>query len=92
MSKSFSILSLRSLTLALCVVFGVGAAYAQSRLYVVNLPTDSVSVIDPVTGTTTATVGVGDQPTSPGATPDGAFVYVPSGGGAQRLGDQHRHE
>ena len=76
-SKQFFGAAMRVVTLTLfLVVFGAGAARAQTRGYVTNLLANSVSVIDPATNTVVATVPVGNRPRQVAVTPNGAFAYV----------------
>ena len=78
LSKQFFGAAMRVVALALfLVVFGAGAALAQTRGYVTNSDDDTVSVIDPSNNNTVvATVSVGDGPAGVAVTPNGAFVYV----------------
>jgi YVTN family beta-propeller protein len=45
-------------------------------LYVANLESNDVSVIDIVANTVVATVPVGEQPGGMAVSPDGAWLYV----------------
>ena len=47
-----------------------------NKVYVANLGSDTISVIDTATNTVTATVNVGFIPVGVAASPDGAHVYV----------------
>jgi YVTN family beta-propeller protein len=77
-SQLVSSAAMRVIALALfVVVFGVGAVLAQTRAYVTNFNSDSVSVIDPVTNTVVATIPV-TRPQRIAVTPDGAFAYATS--------------
>ena len=49
---------------------------AQRSAYVTNINSNTVSVIDTLTDTVTATIAVGTQPAGVVVTPDGAHVYV----------------
>ncbi|WP_420081216.1 YncE family protein [Streptomyces sp. JL4002] len=49
---------------------------APGRVYVANLHSDTVSVVDPRTGTVTDTVPVGDTPNGLAVAPDGSRVHV----------------
>jgi YVTN family beta-propeller protein len=76
-SNSYRGASVRFLTLTFFLVFGASVAAAQvTKAYVGNQPDGTVSVIDTVTNTVTATIAVGGEPRAIAATPDGAFVYV----------------
>ncbi|HXQ69359.1 MAG TPA: beta-propeller fold lactonase family protein [Pyrinomonadaceae bacterium] len=67
----------RVVTLALfLVVFGAGAALAQTRGYVANGIAQSVSVIDPATNTIVATITLGATPNAIAVTPNGNFAYT----------------
>jgi YVTN family beta-propeller protein len=69
--------AIRVVTLALFLaVFGAGAALAQTRGYVTNAGSNTVSVIDPATNTVVATVPVGSGPAGVAVTPNGTFAYV----------------
>ena len=56
--------------------FAVECVPSTDFVYVVNRDSKDVSVIDLVTNTVTATVGVGNGPIGVAITPDGAFAYV----------------
>jgi len=56
-------------------------AHAQTRAYVTNFGSDTVSVVDTSSGTVIATVPVGDQPQGIVITPDGTRAYVANCGG-----------
>ena len=58
------------------VVFGVSAVFGQTRAYVTNALSNTVSVIDTATNTVIATVPVGFTPEGVAITPNGAFAYV----------------
>jgi len=76
-SKQFPGAAIRVVTLALfLVVFGASAALAQTRLYVPNILSDNVSVIDPATNSVVATVPVGNFAAAVAVTPNGDFAYV----------------
>lgn len=62
--------------LMMAVSAASGAAHAQPAVYVVNVGSDDVSVIDPETNAAVATVPVGRQPNGIAVTPDGRRVYV----------------
>ncbi|HKY44653.1 MAG TPA: YncE family protein, partial [Pyrinomonadaceae bacterium] len=66
----------RPLMFALLLCFGAGATLAQTRAYVVNAHSDSVSVIDTATFSVIATIPVGSSPSDVAVTPNGRFVYV----------------
>ena len=69
--------TVRVITFALfLVVFGASAAFAQTKAYVTNVFSSTVSVIDTTTNTVVATVPVGTNPFGVAVTPNGAFVYV----------------
>src|ERR1700752_902503 len=73
--------AMRVVTLALfLVVFGAGAALAQTRGYVANAGDGTVSVIDPLTNTVVATIPGGSAPRAVAVTPNGAFAYVANSG------------
>lgn len=57
------------------------AADATARVYVANISSNDVSVIDTATNTVIATVPVGGTPDGIAASPDGAIVYVANAGG-----------
>jgi YVTN family beta-propeller protein len=65
-----------------CLLFLLGMALlaiptqAQTRAYVTNLNSNSVSVIDTASNTVVATVGVGSVPYWVAITPDGTRAYV----------------
>src|SRR5271170_6497614 len=67
---------------AVCALFLLGMALlavpaqAQTRAYVTNASSNSVSVIDTASNTVVATVGVGNYPDLLAITPDGTRVYV----------------
>ena len=76
-SQQFFGAAMRVVTLTLFLaVFGASAVLAQTRAYVVNRNSDSVSVIDAATNTVVATVPVGNAPLQVAVTPNGAFAYV----------------
>ena len=82
-SKHFFGAAMRVVTLALSlIVFGTSAALAQTRAYVANASTSTVSVIDTATNTVVATIPVGSSPQRLAVTPNGAFAYVPNSGNA----------
>jgi YVTN family beta-propeller protein len=60
----------------LVLSLSVRPVFAQSAVYVVNLGSDDISVIDAVTNTVTATIPVGTDPDGIAATPDGRRLYV----------------
>lgn len=81
--KQFLGPAMRVVTLALfLMVFGAGAALAQTRAYVVNVSDGTVSVIDVPSNTLVATVPVGIAPRAVAVTPNGAFAYVANSSGA----------
>jgi len=55
---------------------GAGAALAQTRGYVTNAQSNTVSVIDTTTASVIATIPVGSSPSSVAVTPNGRFAYV----------------
>lgn len=52
------------------------AAWAAAAVYVVNVGSNDVSVIDPAARAVVATIAVGAQPNGVAVTPDGQRVYV----------------
>jgi YVTN family beta-propeller protein len=77
LSKRFFGVGVRVVTLALfLVVFGASAALAQTRGYVTNINSNTVSVIDPATNTVVATIPAGTTPLGIAVTPNGSFAYV----------------
>jgi YVTN family beta-propeller protein len=66
-------------SLSAVLVFGAGAAGAQTLAYVANFNSQDVSVIDTASNTVIATIPLGAGPTGLAGTPDGAFVYVANG-------------
>src|SRR5690349_11096108 len=58
------------------VVFGAGAALAQTNAYVSNRGDNTVSVINTAANTVTATIPVGSNPNGIAVTPNGAILYV----------------
>jgi YVTN family beta-propeller protein len=58
------------------LVVGVAVNPAGTRLYVANGPSDTVAVIDTITNSVIANVGVGDTPAGIAVTPNGNRVYV----------------
>ncbi len=60
---------------SLCVLCGT-AAIAAANVYVANLGSDDVSVIDRLTSTVSTNVPAGLGPDGVAATPDGRWVYV----------------
>jgi YVTN family beta-propeller protein len=75
--KQFVGAGVRVVTLALfLVVFGASTALAQTRGYVTNAISSTVSVIDTATNTVVATVAGGEGPFGVAVTPNGAFAYV----------------
>lgn len=56
------------------------SSLAPVNAYVANQNNSTVSVIDTVSNTITATIPVGSVPDSLALTPDGAFLYVSNGG------------
>jgi YVTN family beta-propeller protein len=76
-SKQFLGAGVRVVTLVLfLMVFGAGAALAQTRGYLTNSGSSTVSVIDPATNAVVATVPVGSVPTAVAVAPNGAFAYI----------------
>lgn len=76
-SKPFFGAAVRVVTLALfLVLFGASTTLAQTRAYVTNQSSRSVSVIDTGTNTVVATIPVGDLPIGVAVTPNAAFAYV----------------
>jgi YVTN family beta-propeller protein len=59
-----------------CVGLGTAAAQAQTRAYVLNPCSNTVSVIDTATNTVVATIPVGFAPFGVAITPDGTRAYV----------------
>ncbi len=59
---------------------GANTAQAQTRAYVVNTCSDTVSVIDTTTNSLIATIPVGVAPEGVAITPDGARAYVTTAG------------
>ncbi|MDV6278780.1 YncE family protein, partial [Rhodococcus erythropolis] len=55
---------------------GVAITPNGARVYVTNVVGDSVSVINTVTDTVTATIPVGNSPSAVAITPNGAHAYV----------------
>lgn len=66
----------RLVMFALLLCFGAGATLAQTRAYVTNAHSNSVSVIDTATFSVEATVPVGSSPADVAVTPNGRFAYV----------------
>jgi YVTN family beta-propeller protein len=54
----------------------VALAAPECRVYVANISSDDVTVIDAATDTVVTTVSVGVAPDGAAASPDGAEVYV----------------
>ncbi len=75
---STAVLGLLALIGSLSVaVVGASPAHAvPNRLYVANIATDSVVVLDTTTNTVIAVVFVGDLPADLAVSPDGSVVYV----------------
>jgi len=76
MLKRVLTLSLRSLTLASCVVFGAGAAVAQESVYVLNTGDATTSKINPATNTQVSVTPVLPDPYDTAVSPDGRRLYV----------------
>ncbi|HXG20063.1 MAG TPA: beta-propeller fold lactonase family protein [Methylomirabilota bacterium] len=57
-------------------IFDLTTCSNGPSLYVTNVSSNSVSIIDPLTETVTATVRVGQEPRGIAVTPNGAAVYV----------------
>lgn len=74
--KMFFGVATRILTLALFLVVGANAAFAQLTGYVTNRLDNTVSVINTATNTVVGTVPVGAFPVGVAVTPDNAFAYV----------------
>jgi YVTN family beta-propeller protein/autotransporter-associated beta strand protein len=62
--------------------FSAGVRGDQSFVYVTNISSNNVSVIDTGTNSVVATVGVGAFPFVAAVSPNGAFVYVSNNGGS----------
>jgi YVTN family beta-propeller protein len=62
--------------LVLCIGLAANPAQAQTRAYVTNFGSNTVSVIDTSTNTVVATVLVGPRSLGVTITPNGAFAYV----------------
>ena len=77
---------------ALLLCFGSGAALAQTRAYVTNAQSNSVSVIDTATFSVIATVPVGSSPSAVAVTPNGRFAYVANFFEQLRLSNQRRQQ
>lgn len=60
----------------LLLCFGAGATLAQTRAYVTNAQSNSVSVIDTATFSVIATIPVGQSPGDVAVTSNGRFAYV----------------
>jgi len=58
------------------VLILASAAWGEATVYVVNVGSDDVSVIDPLGRAVVATIAVGAQPNGVAVTPDGQRVYV----------------
>ena len=65
-----------ALFVLLCAGFGASAALAQTRAYVTDSLSDTVSVIDTASASVIATVPVGSRPGAVAVTPNGNFAYV----------------
>src|SRR5256885_2255641 len=72
-----------SIVLFLLLLMGAGldtaTAQAQTRAYVTNIISNTVSVIDTATNTVVATIPVGLAPLGVAITPDGTRAYVANG-------------
>src|SRR5438105_163041 len=68
-----------ALLLGLLVLLPVGVRAQAPQAYITNRDANTVSVIDTVSNTVTATVTVGGSPNGVAVTPDGAHVYVANG-------------
>ena len=66
----------RVVMFALLMSLGAGTVLAQTRGYVTNAQSNTVSVIDTTTASVIATVPVGLSPSSVAVTPNGRFAYV----------------
>ena len=60
----------------LTAAFSFTPLHAQTRAYIANINSNTVSVIDTTTNTLTATIPVGSGPSGLVASPDGTTVYV----------------
>ncbi|MET8642634.1 hypothetical protein [Streptomyces sp. NPDC004675] len=69
---------LAGLSLPVLAATPAQAAAPTPNAYVTNQGSNTVSVIDTVTNTVTATVPVGGRPFGVAVTPDGTHVYVPN--------------
>lgn len=58
------------------LILGPAAAWGDAAVYVVNVGSNDVSVVDPVRRAVVATIAVGTQPNGVAVTPDGRRVYV----------------
>jgi YVTN family beta-propeller protein len=78
MDKKLLILVVLTMVVGLVSIGGgmVEPAQAHYFAYITNTASASVSVVDIVTGTVTATIAVGDQPYGVAVHPDGSTVYV----------------
>jgi YVTN family beta-propeller protein len=64
------------LLLSMGVGLGTATVQAQTRAYVANFGSNTVSVIDIATNTVVATIPVGVEPAGVAITPDGTRAYV----------------
>ena len=67
-------------------------AQAQTRAYVTDISSNTVSVIDTATNTVVATIPVGVIPFGVAITPDGTRAYVANVSSNYRLGHRHRDQ
>jgi YVTN family beta-propeller protein len=61
---------------AVAAIMAAGTAKGESSVYVVNVASNDVSVIDTTSNTVVATIAVGPQPNGVAVTPNGERIYV----------------
>jgi len=67
---------IRMVMLALVLTICGASVFAQTKGYVTNALSDTLSVIDPATNMVTGTIPAGSTPAGLAITPNGEFIYV----------------